>query len=338
MNEKILVTGGSGYIGSFTVLALLQARYDVVVVDNLSNSSVESLNRVEKIAGRKLLFIEGDVCDRRSLDMVFAQHRISAVMHFAGLKSIGESVASPLRYYANNVHGSQVLLQAMTHAGIFKIVFSSSATVYGDPAVVPVDESCRLGPQNPYGRSKLMVEDILRDLATADARWRIAILRYFNPVGAHETGLIGEDPRAVPNNLLPFIAQVAVGKLPQLFVFGNDYPTADGTGIRDYIHVLDLAEGHLRALEALRSLTGSHIWNLGAGQGHSVFEMVRAFEQVSGRPVPYQISPRRTGDIATCYANAEKAAVELGWRAKRTLREIVRDAWRWQSMNPRGYS
>jgi UDP-glucose 4-epimerase len=338
MNEKILVTGGSGYIGSFTVLALLQARYDVVVVDNLSNSSVESLNRVEKIAGRKLLFIEGDVCDRRTLDMVFAQHRINAVMHFAGLKSIGESVANPLRYYTNNVHGSQVLLQSMTHAGIFKIVFSSSATVYGDPAVVPVDESSRLEPQNPYGRSKLMVENMLRDLATADARWRIAILRYFNPVGAHETGLIGEDPRAVPNNLLPFIAQVAVGKLPQLFVFGNDYPTADGTGVRDYIHVLDLAEGHLRALEALRSLTGSHIWNLGAGQGHSVFEIVRAFEQVSGRPVPYQIAPRRTGDIAKCYANAEKAAVEIGWRAKRGLPEIVRDAWRWQSVNPRGYS
>jgi UDP-glucose 4-epimerase len=337
MNEKILVTGGSGYIGSFTVLALLQARYDVVVVDNLSNSSVESLNRVQKIAGRKLLFIEGDVCDRHTLDTVFAQHGINAVIHFAGLKSIGESVANPLRYYANNVHGSQVLLQSMTHAGIFNIVFSSSATVYGDPAVVPVDESCCLGPQSPYGRTKLMVEDMLRDLATTDSRWRIAILRYFNPVGAHETGLIGEDPRAIPNNLLPFIAQVAVGKLPRLFVFGNDYPTADGTGVRDYIHVLDLAEGHLRALEALRSLTGYHIWNLGAGQGYSVFEMVRAFEQVSGRQVPYQIAPRRAGDIAKCYANVTKAAVEIGWRAKRGLPEIMRDTWRWQSMNPRGY-
>jgi UDP-glucose 4-epimerase len=267
MTSKILVTGGTGYIGSHTVLALLQAGHDVVVIDNLCNSSAESLNRVAKIAGREALFIEGDIRDRDFLDKVFFQHKINAVLHFAGLKAVGESVAQPLSYYENNVHGSQVLLQAMANAGVFNIVFSSSATVYGDPAVVPISESCALGPTNPYGRTKLMVEDMLRDLAIADAGWRIAILRYFNPVGAHESGLIGEDPNGIPNNLLPFIAQVAVGKLPQLSVFGNDYATPDGTGVRDYIHVVDLAEGHLQALQALQSRTGAHVWNLGTGQG-----------------------------------------------------------------------
>lgn len=337
MTSKILFTAGAGYIGSHTVLALLQAGHEVVVVDNLCNSSKESLNRVAKIAGREALFIQGDVRDRNFLDQVFGQHKISAVLHFAGLKAVGESVAQPLRYYENNVHGSQVLLQAMANAGVFNIVFSSSATVYGDPAVVPIDESCALGPTNPYGRTKLMVEDMLRDLAIADARWRIAILRYFNPVGAHESGLIGEDPNGIPNNLLPFIAQVAVGKLPKLSVFGNDYATPDGTGVRDYIHVVDLAQGHLQALEALDSRAGAHVWNLGTGQGYSVLEMVRAFEKASGRPVPYRIAPRRPGDIAVCYADPSKAACELGWKAKRGLPEMMQDAWRWQSMNPDGY-
>lgn len=338
MTPKILVTGGAGYIGSHTVLVLLQAGHDVVVVDNLCNSSKESLNRVAKIAGREALFIESDIRDRDFLDKVFAQHKISAVLHFAGLKAVGESVAQPLRYYENNVHGSQVLLQAMANAGVFNIVFSSSATVYGDPAVVPIHESYALGPTNPYGRTKLMVEDMLRDLAIADACWRVAILRYFNPVGAHESGLIGEDPNGIPNNLLPFIAQVAVGKLPELSVFGNDYRTPDGTGVRDYIHVVDLAQGHLQALQALQSRTGAHVWNLGTGQGYSVLEMVRAFEEVSGRAVPYRIASRRPGDIAVCYADPSKALRELGWQAKCGLPDMMRDAWRWQSMNPDGYN
>jgi UDP-glucose 4-epimerase len=337
MKAKILVTGGTGYIGSHTVLALLQAGHDVVVIDNLCNSSAESLNRVATIAGRQARFIEGDIRCSEFLSKVLAQHQINAVLHFAGLKAVGESVAQPLRYYENNVHGSQVLLQAMANAGIFNIVFSSSATVYGDPAVVPILESHSLGPINPYGRTKLMVEDILRDLAIADVRWRIAILRYFNPVGAHESGLIGEDPSGVPNNLLPFIAQVAVGKLPHLAVFGNDYSTPDGTGVRDYIHVVDLAEGHLRALEALESRFGAHTWNLGTSQGYSVLEVVRAFEQVSGRTVPYRIVPRRFGDISVCFADPTKASSELGWKAKRGLSEMMRDTWRWHSMNPSGY-
>jgi UDP-glucose 4-epimerase len=337
MASKILVTGGAGYIGSHTVLALLQAGHDVIVIDNLCNSSVESLNRVSKIAGREALFLQGDVRDRDFLDKVFVQHKINAVLHFAGLKAVGESVAEPLRYYENNVHGSQVLLQAMANKCVFNIVFSSSATVYGNPATVPILESSALRPINPYGRTKLMVEEILRDLAVADACWRVAILRYFNPIGAHESGLIGEDPNGIPNNLLPFIAQVAVRKLPQLSVFGNDYPTPDGTGVRDYIHVVDLAEGHLRAIEALQSRTGAHVWNLGTGQGCSVLEMVRAFEQACGRKVPYQIAPRRPGDVAVCYTDPSKAASELGWKAKRNLPEMMRDTWRWQSMNPNGY-
>jgi UDP-glucose 4-epimerase len=337
MISKVLVTGGAGYIGSHTVLALLRDGHDVVVIDNLCNSSAESLNRVAEIAGRKPSFIRGDVCDRGFLDKVFAQHKISTVLHFAGLKAVDESIAEPLRYYENNVHGSQVLLQAMANVGVFDIVFSSSATVYGDPAVVPIHESCALGPTNPYGRTKLIVEDMLRDLAITDARWRIAILRYFNPVGAHESGLIGENPNGIPNNLLPLIAQVAMGKLPQLSVFGNDYPTSDGTGVRDYIHVVDLAEGHLSAIEVLKSRTGAHVWNLGAGQGYSVLDMVRAFEQASGCTVPYRIAPRRPGDIAVCYADPSKAAREIGWQAKRGLSEMMRDAWRWQSMNPNGY-
>lgn len=335
---KILVTGGLGYIGSHTTLALLQAGYEVVVLDNRSNGSITSMERVAHLTGKVPIFIEGDIRDSLLLERLFAQNIIGAVLHFAGLKAVGESVADPLRYYDNNVHGSQVLLQAMAAAGLFRFVFSSSATVYGEAEQMPVSETCPTGqPTNPYGRSKLMVEDILRDLATADPRWRISILRYFNPVGAHESGLLGEDPNGIPNNLLPYIAQVAVGKLPELAVFGNDYPTPDGTGVRDYIHVMDLAEGHLRALETLKNRTGAHVWNLGTGCGCSVLDMVLAFEAASGKPVPYRISPRRPGDIASCYANPAKAELELGWKAKRGLDEMMRDAWRWQSMNPNGY-
>lgn len=336
--KKILVTGGAGYIGSHTTVALLQAGYKVVVLDNLCNSSAEALKRVAHLARREPGFVEGDIRDRAVLDRLFAEHAIDAVLHFAGLKAVGESVAQPLRYYDNNVHGSQMLLQACADAGVFNFVFSSSATVYGEPAQMPISEACPVGhPTNPYGRSKLMVEDMLRDVAASDPRWRIAILRYFNPVGAHESGLIGEDPNGIPNNLLPYIAQVAVGKLPELAVFGNDYPTADGTGVRDYIHVVDLAEGHLRALVALQTRTGAHVWNLGTGRGYSVLEMVRAFEEASGKPVPYRVAPRRPGDIATCYADPAKAERELGWKARRSLDEMMRDAWRWQSTNPDGY-
>ena len=338
MKLRVFITGGAGYIGSHTTLALLQSGHSVVVLDNLCNSSAESLKRVAQLAGRAPMFVKGDIRDRESLDRLFADQAVDAVLHFAGLKAVGESVNQPLRYYDNNVHGSQVLLQACADAGVFNLVFSSSATVYGEPAQMPISEACPLGrPTNPYGRSKLMVEDMLRDVAASDRRWRIAILRYFNPVGAHESGLMGEDPNGIPNNLLPYIAQVAVGKLPELAVFGNDYPTPDGTGVRDYIHVVDLAEGHLRALEAMQNLTGAHVWNLGNGQGYSVLEMVRALEAASGKPVPYRVAPRRPGDIATCYADPAKAERELGWKAQRGLDEMMRDAWRWQSMNPDGY-
>jgi UDP-glucose 4-epimerase len=336
--STVLITGGAGYIGSHTTLALLQDGYEVVVLDNLCNSPAASLKRVAELVDRSPVFVEGDIRDRKLLDRLFADHRIDAVLHFAGLKAVGESIAHPLRYYDNNVHGSQVLLQACTDARVFNLVFSSSATVYGEPAQMPISEDCPVNhPTNPYGRSKVMVEDMLHDLAASDPRWSIAILRYFNPVGAHECGLIGEDPNGIPNNLLPYIAQVAVGKLPELAVFGNDYPTPDGTGVRDYIHVVDLAEGHLRALEALQTRTGAHVWNLGTGQGYSVLQMVRAFEAASGKPVPYRVAARRLGDIATCYADPAKAERELSWKARRGLDEMMLDAWRWQSMNPDGY-
>ncbi len=335
---KILVTGGAGFIGSHTTLLLLQSGFDVLVIDNLCNSSAESLSRVERIVGRSVTFVQGDIRDRVLLRRLFSEHPVSAVLHFAGLKAVGESVAQPLRYYDNNIHGSQVLLQACADAGVFNFVFSSSATVYGEPTQMPISETCPIGqPTNPYGRSKLVVEDMLRDLAASDQRWRIAILRYFNPVGAHESGLIGEDPNGIPNNLLPYIAQVVVGKLPELSVFGDDYSTPDGTGVRDYIHVVDLAEGHLRALEALETHTGAHVWNLGTGQGYSVLEMVRAFETASGKSVPYRIASRRPGDIATCYADPTKAEIELGWKARRGLDQMMQDTWRWQSMNPNGF-
>lgn len=336
---QILVTGGAGYIGSHTTLALLQAGHEVVVLDNLCNSSAESLRRVTEIAGRQPRFVQGDIRDRALLDRLFAEQQISAVLHFAGLKAVGESVREPLAYYENNVAGTVTLCQAMAAAGVYRLVFSSSATVYGEPTVMPISEQQPTGvPTNPYGRSKLMVEELLRDLARSEPRWAIALLRYFNPVGAHESGLIGEDPNGIPNNLLPYVAQVAVGKLKELAVFGDDYPTPDGTGVRDYIHVVDLADGHLKALRALATEGGVRTWNLGTGQGYSVLEMVRAFEQASGRPVPYRIAPRRPGDIAECWADPAKAARELGWRAGRGLDQMMRDAWRWQLGNPNGYA
>jgi UDP-glucose 4-epimerase len=342
MEKAILVTGGAGYIGLHTCFELLAAGHSLLVLDNLCNSQEVSLNRLAKIANvqlgsERLQFVRGDVRDADLLHKLFAQHPISTVVHFAGLKAVGESVAQPLQYYSNNVQGTLVLLQAMAQHGCRQLVFSSSATVYGNPATVPIAEHALLSVTNPYGQSKLVVEHMLRDLVASDPRWRIAILRYFNPVGAHESGLIGEDPNGIPNNLLPYITQVAVGKLSELAVFGDDYSTPDGTGVRDYIHVVDLAEGHLRALEALQTLTGAHVWNLGTGQGYSVLEMVRAFEAASGCPVPYRVAPRRPGDIATCYADPAKAERELGWKAQRGLDEVMRDAWRWQKMNPNGY-
>lgn len=338
MTEKVLVTGGAGYIGSHTTLALLEAGFEVVVLDNLCNSSAESLRRIESICGKAPLFVQGDIRDRALLDELFAAQPITAVLHFAGLKAVGESVQKPLAYYENNVAGSVTLCQAMAAAGVFRLVFSSSATVYGEPAQMPIREDFPTGtPTNPYGRSKLMVEELLGDLATSDPRWSIALLRYFNPVGAHASGLIGEDPNGIPNNLLPYVAQVAIGKLRQLSVFGGDYPTVDGTGVRDYIHVVDLADGHLKALRAISQRAGVNIWNLGTGTGYSVLQMVRAFEQASGQPVPYQVVERRPGDIAECWADPAKAARELGWRSERCLAKMMADTWRWQSGNPQGY-
>ena len=333
----ILVTGGAGYIGSHTCVQLLQAGYELVVLDNLCNSSSESLRRVGQITGRSLHFIEGDIRDREGLDRLFEQHAIEAVIHFAGLKAVGESCQQPLCYYQNNVAGTLVLCEAMAAAGVKTLVFSSSATVYGDPASVPICEDFPTSATNPYGRSKLIIEEMLADLHAADREWRIARLRYFNPVGAHESGLIGEDPNGVPNNLLPYISQVAVGKLEQLSVFGGDYPTADGTGVRDYIHVVDLADGHLKALEALKEQGGLLTCNLGTGQGYSVLEMIKAFEQASNRPVSYQIVARRPGDIAECFADPGFAAKTLGWRAERGLQKMMADGWRWQENNPDGY-
>ncbi|WP_445767960.1 UDP-glucose 4-epimerase GalE [Rheinheimera sp.] len=338
MIKTVLVTGGAGYIGSHTTLALLLAGFNVVVLDNLCNASPESLRRVAQLSDREPVFEKGDIRDRALLDKLLAQHPVQAVLHFAGLKSVGESVAYPLRYYDNNVGGTVTLCQAMAAAGVFTLVFSSSATVYGDPATVPITEDQPAGhTTNPYGRSKFMVEQLLGDLAASDPRWRVALLRYFNPVGAHESGLIGEDPHGIPNNLLPYITQVAVGKLPELAVFGNDYQTIDGTGVRDYIHVVDLAQGHLAALKELLTRTGTHVWNLGTGQGYSVLQVVQAFKAASGQPIPYRTVPRRPGDIAACYADPAKAAAELGWSAKRDLFTMMSDSWRWQKMNPDGY-
>lgn len=326
----ILVTGGTGYIGSHTVVELLAAGKQVLIFDNLSNSKRSVLDRIEQIAGQRPDFVEGDIRDRAALQRVFTQNTIEAVVHFAGLKAVGESVAQPLRYYDNNFCGSVALFETMAAAGVKQLVFSSSATVYGDPATVPIREDAPLSATNPYGRSKLMIEDMLRDTHRADAEWRIALLRYFNPVGAHASGIIGEDPNGLPNNLLPYVAQVAVGKLKELSVFGSDYPTPDGTGVRDYIHVVDLARGHLAALNAIAGKPGLITTNLGTGQGYSVLEMVRAFERASGRPVPYKQIARRPGDIATCYADPAHARQTLGWQAEFGVDAMCRDAWRWQ--------
>jgi len=325
---KVLVTGGAGYIGSHTVVELLAAGFDVTIVDNLSNSKASVIDRIEAIAGRRPGFVQGDIRDRAAL--LAALPGCGAVIHFAGLKAVGESVAKPIEYYDNNVAGSVTLFETMRDAEVKTLVFSSSATVYGDPASVPIKEDFPLSATNPYGRSKLMIEDMLRDIAKADGGWRIALLRYFNPVGAHASGTLGEDPNGIPNNLVPYVSQVAVGKLPQLSVFGNDYPTPDGTGVRDYIHVVDLALGHLAALGALARQAGLLTVNLGTGRGYSVLDMVRAFEQASGRPVPYRIAPRRPGDIAQCYADPALAAELLGWTARRGIEDMCVDTWRWQ--------
>ena len=334
----IFVTGGAGYIGSHTCVELLNAGLDVTVFDNFCNSQPESLARVERITGKKPRLIEGDIRDGAALQAALRACGATAVIHCAGLKAVGESVAQPLRYYDNNVVGTLRLLEAMDACGVKTLVFSSSATVYGDPLRLPLTEDHPLSATNPYGRSKLMVEDLLRDLHRSDASWRIGILRYFNPVGAHESGLIGEDPRGIPNNLLPFVAQVAVGQRAFLNVWGDDYATADGTGVRDYIHVVDLAVGHLKALERLQAVPDFLTVNLGTGIGYSVLDMVHAFEKASGKPVPYQVAPRRPGDIAACYAEPTAALELLGWRAERGLDAMCTDAWRWQSANPTGFS
>ncbi|MCG6896102.1 MAG: UDP-glucose 4-epimerase GalE [Thiocapsa sp.] len=335
---RVMVTGGAGYIGSHTCVEMLAAGMEVVVVDNLSNSKEEALRRVREITGRPLAFIQADLRDRAALDAVFRSGSFDAVVHFAGLKAVGESVEIPLAYYENNVGGTISLCEAMAAAGVKNLVFSSSATVYGDPATVPIQEGFPLSATNPYGRSKLFIEEILRDLHVSDTDWNIALLRYFNPVGAHPSGRIGEDPNGIPNNLMPYVAQVAVGQLPRLRVFGNDYPTPDGTGVRDYIHVVDLARGHLAALRRLEQGPGVVVYNLGTGRGYSVLEMVAAFERASGRPVPYEIVARRAGDIAICYADPALARSELRWQADFGIDEMVRDAWRWQSENPHGFN
>ena len=333
----ILVTGGAGYIGSHACLELLQAGYEVVVVDNLINSKEESLRRVQELTGRKLTFHKVDLLDKEALRQVFAHSTFEAVIHFAGLKAVGESVLVPLRYYHNNLTGTITLCEVMQEYKVKNIVFSSSATVYGDPQQVPINEEAALAPTSPYGRTKWMIEEILKDVHRADHEWNVIILRYFNPVGAHPSGRIGEDPQGIPNNLTPYIAQVAIGKLPLLYIFGKDYPTVDGTGVRDYIHVVDLAQGHLKALEKLSERPGVVVYNLGTGRGYSVLEVIAAFEKVSGRKIRYKIVGRRPGDIAISYADPSKANRELNWKAERGIEEMCRDLWNWQSQNPQGY-
>jgi len=334
---KILVTGGAGYIGSHTCVELLLNNFEVVVVDNLSNSSRESLHRVQEITGKSLDFYPVDLLNKAGLEQVFQDHEMDAVIHFAGLKAVGESIEMPLAYYSNNLTGTLTLLDVMRHHGTKHLVFSSSATVYGDPDTLPITETFPLSVTNPYGRTKLMIEEILRDLYRSDASWNIALLRYFNPVGAHESGKIGEDPQGIPNNLVPYIAQVAVGRRPFLNVFGDDYDTPDGTGVRDFIHVSDLAQGHIKALEKLFSHPGVVIYNLGTGTGTSVLELVKGFEAACQKEIPYRVGPRRAGDIAACYADASLAEKELGWKAVKNVADMCRDTWRWQQNNPRGY-
>lgn len=335
----VLVTGGAGYIGSHTCVELISSGYDIVVVDNFCNSSAESLRRVSEISGKEVVLREADVTDKAALQAIFKEFQFEGVIHFAGLKAVGESNQIPLAYYHNNVAGTVTLCEVMRAFGVHRLLFSSSATVYGDPKTVPITESFPTSATNPYGRSKLMVEEILRDLAkTAESPWKLALLRYFNPIGAHQSGRIGEDPKGIPNNLLPYVAQVAVGKLERLSVFGDDYETCDGTGVRDYIHVVDLARGHVRALNMLmQSEAECYTFNLGTGKGNSVLEIIKAFENVSGKNVPYSIAPRRQGDIAECYADPSLAKAVLGWQAEFDIQRMVEDAWRWQSNNPRGY-
>ena len=336
--NKILVTGGAGYIGSHTVVSLMELGFEAVILDNFSNSRPQSIARIEQITGAKLDVINADVRDEKALNKVFEENQFDAVIHFAGLKAVGESVEQPLRYYQNNVQGALQLLRVMSEHNCKKIVFSSSATVYGDPSSVPITESFPLNATNPYGQSKLMVEDILRDISSSDPDWQVSILRYFNPVSAHSSGLIGEDPNGVPNNLMPYISQVGVGHLDCLSVYGDDYDTPDGTGVRDYIHVVDLANAHIKALQALHAEHGCESYNIGTGQGYSVLEMVQAFEHASGQTIKYQVVPRRAGDIASCYADTQKSAQALGWVAEHNLDDMMRDVWRWQSQNPNGYN
>ena len=333
---KVLVTGGAGFIGSHTVVELLDAGYEVVVVDNLSNASEESMRRVKEITGKSFDFYVADVRDRAKLEEIFSAHNVDWVIHFAGLKAVGESVQKPVLYYDNNLISTLVLLETMEKFSVRNFVFSSSATVYGEPERLPLDEDCRLMTTNPYGTTKLMQEQMLKDLYRADNRWNIALLRYFNPVGAHPSGRIGEDPKGIPNNLMPYVAQVASGKLQKIGVFGNDYPTPDGTGVRDYIHVVDLARGHVAAIAKLRE-PGVHIYNLGTGNGYSVLDMIHAFEKACGKKLPYEIKPRRAGDVPACYASSKKAEEELGWKAQYDLEDMCRDQWNWQKNNPNGY-
>ncbi len=336
---KILVTGGAGFIGSHTCVELLEAGYDVVVLDNLSNSSEKSLERVEKITGKKVTFYKADILDREALNKIFDAEKIDAVIHFAGLKAVGESVQKPLEYYQNNITGTLILADVMRNHGVKNIIFSSSATVYGNPEFIPITEECPKGTcTNPYGWTKSMLEQILTDIQNADKEWNVILLRYFNPIGAHKSGLMGENPNGIPNNLMPYITQVAVGKLKELGVFGDDYDTPDGTGVRDYIHVVDLAIGHVKALKKIEEKAGLCVYNLGTGVGYSVLDIVKNFEEATGVKIPYQIKDRRAGDIATCYSDATKAKEELGWVAERGIKEMCEDSWRWQSNNPNGYN
>ena len=336
---KILVTGGAGYIGSHTCVELLNNGYEVVILDNLYNSNKKAVDRIEEITGKKTAFYEADMADRTALDKIFTEHKIDCVIHFAGLKAVGESVVKPLEYYKNNISGTLILAEAMRDHGCKNIIFSSSATVYGDPAFVPITEECPKGtPTNPYGWTKSMLEQILSDFHTADKEWNVILLRYFNPIGAHESGMIGEDPKGIPNNLLPYVAQVAIGKLSCVGVFGNDYDTPDGTGVRDYIHVVDLAIGHVKAIDKIKENPGVKVYNLGTGNGYSVLDVIKAFSKACVHEVPYEIKDRRPGDIATCYADASLAKKELGWEAKYNLDDMCSSSWNWQSKNPNGYN
>ncbi|MEH2960203.1 UDP-glucose 4-epimerase GalE [Candidatus Merdisoma sp. JLR.KK006] len=334
----ILVTGGAGFIGSHTCVELLEAGYEVVVVDNLYNASRKSMDRIEQITGKKPVFYEADILDREALNKIFEKEQIDSVIHFAGLKAVGESVAKPIEYYYNNIAGTLVLCDVMRNHNVKNIVFSSSATVYGDPAFIPITEECPKGKiTNPYGQTKGMLEQVLEDIHVSDPEWNVILLRYFNPIGAHKSGLIGEDPKGIPNNLVPYVAQVAIGKLECLGVFGDDYDTPDGTGVRDYIHVVDLAKGHVAAIKKLEEKQGVLIYNLGTGKGYSVLDVVHAFEKACGKKIPYAVKPRRPGDIAACYADPAKAKAELGWEAENGIEEMCADSWKWQSMNPNGY-